>query len=388
MTFTDLAPVADPDKATTAQLDRSEAVQLFVQRARRVQPNFVADDRNAAAVAEICCRLEGIPLALELAAARIRVLEPAQIAAGLDEVFRLLTGGGRTAVPRHRTLRGSVDWSHALLTEPERVLFRRLAPFAGGFDLDAAEAVGAGPGLATHQVLDQLTLLVDKSLVDRQDGAGHAGTARFRLLETMRQYAAEHLTASGEEAETRRRHRDHYLHLAEALSPLAFAPGQDHALDQQTGEAFEDLLQICTAEAPITLCHGDFRLDNMFFGSGPDPEVALVDWQLIDRGPAVQDLAMFLTQSTDVETRRLHEHDLVTAWHERLSEVAGAAAADYPRALAWEHYRRMSLFTLIIPVLVGGSMDVGNERGQALVEGLAIRSFAAAEDLGAAEFLP
>ena len=142
-----------------------EAIELFADRARLAQTDFTITDDNAATVAEICRRLDGIPLAIELAAARVRALSLAEILDGLHDRFRLLTGGSRTAVRRQQTLRASVDWSHALLSEPERVLFRRLAVFLGGFDLDAAQAVAGFGAVEHYQVLDQLTLLVDKSLV-------------------------------------------------------------------------------------------------------------------------------------------------------------------------------------------------------------------------------
>jgi predicted ATPase/class 3 adenylate cyclase len=198
-----------------------EAIELFTDRARRVRPDFRVTDENAAAVGEICWRLDGLPLAIELAAARVRVLSLAEILDGLHDRFRLLTGGARTAVRRQQTLRASVDWSHALLTEPERVLFRRLAVFLGGFDLDAAQAVaGAGAGAGQiHQVLDQLTLLVDKSLVV----AEYAGRrTRYRLLETVRQYALQKLGESGEADAVRARHRDHYT----ARAALLDTPGR------------------------------------------------------------------------------------------------------------------------------------------------------------------
>jgi predicted ATPase/DNA-binding CsgD family transcriptional regulator len=197
-----------------------EAIELFTDRARRARPGFAVTPDNAGAVAEICRRLDGIPLAIELAAARLRVFSPAEIAAGLHDRFRLLTGGSRTAVRRQQTLRASVDWSHALLTEPERALFRRLAAFAGGFDLEAAEVVGAGEGLAPYQVLDQLALLVDKSLVAAEESQG---ATRYRLLETVRQYALEKLGESGEADEVRTRHRGHYTALAAKLDPDAAA---------------------------------------------------------------------------------------------------------------------------------------------------------------------
>ncbi|MDT5221553.1 MAG: hypothetical protein QOF15_3658 [Mycobacterium sp.] len=184
-----------------------EAIQLFTDRARLVRADFNVGEANRELVHEICERLDGMPLAVELAAARVRALSLAQILESLHDRFRLLTGGARTAVRRQQTLRASVDWSHALLTEPEQVLFRRLAVFAGGFDLDAAQAVGASSNVETYQLLDQLSLLVDKSLVVADD-AGDG--MRYRLLETVRQYAQEKLGESGEADEVRTRHRDYY----------------------------------------------------------------------------------------------------------------------------------------------------------------------------------
>ncbi len=190
-----------------------EAIELFTQRARLVRPDFVVTGDNAAVVAEICRRLDGVPLALELAAARLRALSADEIAEGLRDRFRLLTGGARTAVPRQQTLRASVDWSHGLLTASERLLFRRLAVFLGGFDLDAAHAVAGGPQSPRYQILDELTLLVDKSLVTADD-QGRA--TRYRLLETVRQYALEKLGDSDESDIVRTRHRDYYTILFDA----------------------------------------------------------------------------------------------------------------------------------------------------------------------------
>lgn len=192
-----------------------ESIELFAVRARRSRPDFVVGEDNRAPVEEICRRLDGMPLAIELAAARVRALSLQQILDSLHDRFRLLTGGARTAVRRQQTLRASVDWSHALLTEPERILFRRLAAFAGDFDLDAAQAVGAGSEVESYQLLDQLSLLVDKSLVVADDtGAG----MRYRLLETVRQYAQEKLGESGESDEVRTRHRDYYVAKAAELA--------------------------------------------------------------------------------------------------------------------------------------------------------------------------
>ena len=191
-----------------------EAVELFTDRARRARSDFEISDDNAAVMAEICQRLDGLPLAIELAAARVRALSLTEILDSLHDRFRLLTGGARTAVRRQQTLRASVDWSHALLTEPERVLFRRLAVFLGGFDLDAAQAVAGGGDVQRYQVLDQLSLLVDKSLVVAENVRGRT---RYRLLETVRQYALEKLGESGEADAVRTRHRDHYTTMVALL---------------------------------------------------------------------------------------------------------------------------------------------------------------------------
>lgn len=195
-----------------------EAIELFTDRARRASPAFRITEDDAAIVEQICRRLDGMPLAIELAAAQVRALSLDEIVGGLHDRFRLLTGGARRAVRRQQTLHASVDWSHTLLTEPERMLFRRLSVFMGGFDLAAAQAVAAGADIQTYQVLDQLTLLVDKSLVVAESATS---TTRYRMLEMVRQYALEKLAESGEADAVRTRHRDHYTALAAALDKPA-----------------------------------------------------------------------------------------------------------------------------------------------------------------------
>lgn len=197
---------------------RDEAIELFTERARLARPDFAITQDNSSAVQEICRRLDGMPLAIELAAARVRALSLTEIVDSLHDRFRLLTGGSRTAVRRQQTLRASVDWSHALLTETERVLFRRLAVFYGGFDLAAAQFVCGEGDIEPYQVLDQLTLLVDKSLVIADASSGRT---RYRLLETVRQYALEKLGDSGEADAVRSRHCDHYTSIAALLDAPA-----------------------------------------------------------------------------------------------------------------------------------------------------------------------
>jgi non-specific serine/threonine protein kinase len=257
----------------------AEARALFAERARAAQPGFAVTDANAAAVDEICRRLDGIPLAIELAAARVRALGPPQIAARLDDAFRLLTGGSRVALPRQRTLRGTMDWSHALLGARDRVLLRRLAVFAGGFTLEAAEAVcgdaaprapnapgavppGAVPpdagapdgALGAADVLDGLTSLVDKSLVTTDASEPES---RYRLLETVRQYARERLAEAGEVGAYEAAHARYFLGVAEAAAP-----------DLTGGEATPGLV------ARLTRDNDNFRAAMAWSLGGGDPAAA------------------------------------------------------------------------------------------------------------------
>ena len=205
-----------------------EAVRLFADRAALSQPEFALRPDNAAAVARICGHLDGIPLAIELAAARVKALSVEAIAARLGDRFRLLTGG-RTAVPRHQTLRAVMDWSYDLLPEPERALLRRLSVFAGGFALEAAAAVGMREDGDEIETVDVLARLVDKSLVTVDQ---HAADLRYRLLETVRQYGREKLLGAGEADEAQRRHRDYFLALAERAEPELHRASQTMWLDR------------------------------------------------------------------------------------------------------------------------------------------------------------
>ena len=204
-----------PDDA----VEGSEAVDLFVDRASLVRPGFVLTAENSSDIAAICTRLEGMPLAVELAAARVRVLPPAEIAKGLDDCFRLLGGGPRTAHGRQQTLQASLEWSYRLLTDLERTVFRRLGVFSGSFSLTAAEVVASDESVRADAVLDVLTSLVDKSLVNASEDEDGA---RFSLLEPVRQFALLALGGGDETAPTRERHLRHYLQRSrDASAPLA-----------------------------------------------------------------------------------------------------------------------------------------------------------------------
>ncbi|MGO8958954.1 MAG: LuxR C-terminal-related transcriptional regulator [Streptosporangiaceae bacterium] len=217
--------------AAADRLAAFDSVQLFAERASLHRQGFALDDANAAVVAAICARLDGIPLALELAAARLGSLSVSEISSRLDQRFRLLTGGSRTALPRHQTLRALIDWSYDLLNPAERIVLDRLSVFAGDWTLEAAEAVTSRGDTAEWQVLDRVAALVDKSLVQADE---INGSTRYRLLETVRHYAAERLAlrANSELGETRAAHRDYYLALVETAGTRLRGPDEAVWLDR------------------------------------------------------------------------------------------------------------------------------------------------------------
>ena len=296
-----------------------EAIELFTDRARLAQTGFALTDDNAAVVADICRRLDGMPLAIELAAARVRALSLAEILDSLHDRFRLLTGGSRTALRRQQTLRASVDWSHALLTEPERILFRRLAAFMGGFDLEGAQAVAGSGEVERFQVLDLLSLLVDKSLV----AAEHtSGATRYRLLETVRQYAQEKLLESGEADAVRTRQRDYYTAMAALLDAPA-GGDYEQRLEQAETEidnlraAFgwscenadiEPALTLASSLQPLWIARGTIREGLAWFDTVVTDEVAQsADVSAAVRARALADqavLAMLLSAAHSADRAR------------------------------------------------------------------------------------
>jgi predicted ATPase/class 3 adenylate cyclase len=227
--------VPDPEHVTSSdQLSEYDAARLFLERAGQREAGFVLSLGSASAVAQICQRLDGIPLAIELAAARIRVLTPEQIASRLDDRFTLLTGGSRVALERHQTLRAAVDWSYDTLSEAERALLRRISVFAGGFSLEAAEAACAFGVVTEADIVDLLGQLIDKSLLTMQP---HRERARYRLLETIRQYGREQLVAAGEVEEQRSRHQQFFLTWAEQTQRRMWGPDQGAAMEEVNDDA-------------------------------------------------------------------------------------------------------------------------------------------------------
>jgi predicted ATPase/DNA-binding CsgD family transcriptional regulator/transcriptional regulator with XRE-family HTH domain len=228
-------PLTLPDRvpsASVAWLMQSEAAQLFIQRAQAMKPEFTVTPDNAAAIAEICSWLDGLPLAIELAAARITVLSPAALLMRLERRLPLLTGGPRDQSMRLRTMRDAIAWSYDLLEDAEQTLFRRLAVFVGGFTLEGAEMVSdtERPGI---EVVDGVASLIDKSLLRQEEGGG--GETRFRMLETVREFGLEQLTTCGDEAAVRSVHAHHYLALAR--QSFAGVHGRDHSRWMERSEA-------------------------------------------------------------------------------------------------------------------------------------------------------
>jgi predicted ATPase len=217
------APASDADLDAVAQ---AESVRLFVERARGVDPDFALTPANAVAVAQVCRRLDGVPLAIELAAARVTAMNPAELARGLDRRFETLAGGRRRAVQRHQTLRAAIDWSYDLLDEPERRLLARLAVFAGGCTRDAAEAVCAGDPIERARVFELLAGLVARSLVVAERGGAET---RYRLLETIREYGEERLSEHQETETLRRSHAEYYTTFARMLQEQFSSPQQIEA---------------------------------------------------------------------------------------------------------------------------------------------------------------
>jgi predicted ATPase/class 3 adenylate cyclase/DNA-binding CsgD family transcriptional regulator len=294
-------------------LDDDAAVELFMERARQVRPGYNVRTEEAVVVADICRRLDGLPLAIELAAAQIRMMQPSRIALALDDRFRLLTGGSRTAMARQRTLEASVAWSHDLLDVPEQILFRRLSVFADGFTLEAAERVCADEILDEFAVLEYLTRLVDKSLV--QANSGEEGT-RYRLLETIRHYAGARLIEADDVHRVRKGHFAYFLELAEGAAPeLVRADGPawlanlelEHenlraALEWADGAGHNDLfLRMVTALTLFWELHGHLEAGGRWFARA----LAADDEPSIIRTRALWGSAHVALYGDDHETSRV-----------------------------------------------------------------------------------
>jgi predicted ATPase/class 3 adenylate cyclase len=299
-----------------------EAVQLFVERARQANPAFTLTHQAAADIAEVCQHLDGIPLAIELAAARLRMMSPSQIRDGLADRFQLLTGGARTAIQRHQTLRASIDWSVDLLSPEERHLLARLSVFAGGFTLDAAQDVAAGSGIRATRILDLLTQLVDRSLVQPDEDLS---VVRYHLLETIREYAAEQLVKAGEVDSIRDQHAAFFRSHAEAAEPHLEGHQQD---------AWADVLEQEWANLRGAIHWAATRGD----GETAQRLVAALAWFFVIRAHLREAKGLFdIALDTQGATRATHARALQArayiGWlrNEREAMATAKAAADLAR---------------------------------------------------------
>jgi predicted ATPase/class 3 adenylate cyclase/DNA-binding CsgD family transcriptional regulator len=337
--------VPPPGLAAPGELAGFESVQLFTQHAAMHAQGFVLDDANAAAVASVCARLDGIPLALELAAARLGSLSVPEISSRLDQRFRLLTRGSRTAMPRHQTLRAMIDWSYDLLNPDERMVLDRLSVFAGGWTLAAAEAVTSAGDAGEWLVLDHLSALVDKSLVQADEARG---STRYWLLETIRHYATEHLAGrpGAELDQTRAAHRDYYLALVETAATHLRGPDEAAWLDRLEAE-FDNIraaLAFCIADPDsagpgLRLAAG---LRTFVFSRGHSGEVIEALGALLGR-PDARQPTRYLARALITNCKLLTHFDrspIIPSMAEEAITIArgladDALAADALAALNW-----------------------------------------------------
>jgi non-specific serine/threonine protein kinase len=348
------------------QLSQYEAVRLFIERASLVSPHFEVDKDNAPFIAQICYRLDGIPLAIELAAARVKVLSVEQISKRLDDRFRLLTGGARTALPRQQTLRALIDWSYDILSGGEQLLLQRLSVFVGGWTLEAAEEVCAEDGMEAYEILDLLTQLVNKSLVLVIDHSP-SGETRYRMLETIRQYAREKLldtTGGASAASIRGKHLAYFARLTGQAEPELYRSNQVFWLDRLEEEL--DNLRLAL-EWALT---GDVQAGLW---------MAVRSWQFWSSRGYSQELGDWLGQL-------LERHEPKDSLHVRAMAIYSWYTADYvrrrsiaeeslqlARALSDKEVEALSLMALGVVISIRGNLKEGIpfvEQSQALYHAL------------------
>jgi predicted ATPase len=335
--------VPDESNVSSETVMDFEATRLFAERASNVHAAFELTDDNCSSVARIARRLDGIPLAIELAAAMARVLSPEQIAARLDDRFRLLTGGSRTAMPRQRILQAAIDWSYHSLSDELARMFDQLSVFQGGFTLEAAEHVGAGEDDVSVFIMDNLFQLVDKSLV----AVTHSGSgedARYGLMETLRQYAGERLAESGLADDTRRRHASYYLEMIHEVQPVLWGGDSRNALELleanhdnlraavdwsvEAGET-ETALRLVGDLGFLWMSHryvteGNDKAERALAATGDAPPDA--------RAPALVSAGLTALQLADTERATAHFEKSIELYREA-GDAAGVARATYCRAV-------------------------------------------------------
>jgi predicted ATPase/class 3 adenylate cyclase/DNA-binding CsgD family transcriptional regulator len=350
-----------PDDSDSRTPESSDAVALFVDRARTQGVSLGGDQQTAELAVSVCRRLDGMPLAIELAAARLRSLSLASLHDRLDQRFRLLTGGSRTALERQQTLRATVDWSYSLLTGAEQLLLRRLSVFPESFDLDAAEAVGGFGDLDALDVAGLLGSLADKSLVDAEPAGG---TLRYRLLETIRQFAAEQLAQAGQDAAATAAQCAHFLSVAEAAAPHLTGPDQGRWLARLDAEQAN--LRRAAEHAA-----GDPAGTGLVLRFG----VALRRyWAARDRGEDARGLLIPALQRPDAQADpRLFGAAVVTILAVRAADIAtvrrlGEQAVEIARRLSDERLLIESLAIHCVGCFFAGEPETGRPLGQEAVE--------------------
>lgn len=373
-------PLAVPASGagTARQEDQTEAVQLFAERARAVLPGFALDEATSPIAAEICRRLEGVPLAIELAAARVNHLSIEALQTRLERRLQLLTGRG-TNQPRQRTMRDTIAWSYDLLPPPEQVLFRQLAVFTGGFTLNAAEAVCADA--AADSMLDALTALVDKSLLLHEPGG--SGGPRYRMLETIREYAAEQLAAGDEDVAIRQRHADYYLSLAEAAQADLMRGTDRPRLDRLEAdyhnfmaalawladrEQWEACLRLAAALGPFWDYRGHLTEGRAWLGRALDP-AKTGDVPPALRAQATYELGVLALYQGDYDLAEQQLTAARTAWHTlghrsglawALMFLGGVAEYRGDDEAAWPQYEEARALFVDAGDAVGTAVAINN----------------------------
>ena len=309
----------DPTARDPEVVAQAEAVRLLRDRAALARPGFTLTAQNAAAVSEICRRLDGIPLALELAAARLNALSAGQLAARIDDRFRLLAGGGRGGLPRHRTLQTAIEWSHDLLSQTEQICFRRLAVFSGGCTLEAAEAVGPDDSLSAAEIFETVTALVDRSLLTTEE---RCGSMRYGMLESIHQFARAQLERAGESAELSRRHLDWLLAYARqadldgpdqgAWLDLLETDLENFRIGLEGGSEAEKRLELAGLLAPFWMVRGHTGLgrrwlDGALAAAGPDAPPRL-------RAAALDGLGQLAAVQADYQAQRSCQQESLAIW--------------------------------------------------------------------------
>ena len=363
---------------TPEDLEGIESAALFIDRARSAHPGFAVTPDVVPAIAEICRRLDGIPLALELAAARVRAMPVDLIAGHLDHRFRLLTGGGRAELPHHQTLRALIDWSYQQLDEGEQAVLRSLSCFAGGWTLDAAEAVCATGEVDVLDVLDLLSRLVDKSLVEVDRSDRTRGAIRYRLLETVRQYAWENLEEAGRLAEASRAHNDFFVALAERARDSLLGPDQERwsaileseldnlrsvfATSKSETGWLEDGLRLAGALAPFWHLHGYWsegrqHCEEILKLAGPI--------RTANRARALDAAGQLATAQGDYDRAEVHLAEARSIFEE-LGDRGGAAWAKVAMGDLALHRRDLGMARGLFETELGVFQDLGDRRGVAV----------------------